>query len=385
MGWDRQAAPVMNAPAPIVLGRWVLAAVIALLVSVLLFLLHAAERVPPLQALNIWVLAGAPLLVWLLTFSARAYGYGSALDHHQFLEDEAQYAQGAWQEWAQRYLAVHASCVLLPEQVSTSALMQGAANLPLRTGQARRIVALPSGKDRAAAGLRLLVTALATTLQALPVKQELRVTLLSDAMPAEYDALRDTLKQIWASENCPQLTAVTLSHELSFQWVDEVLKAGSAAFEVLLVLQVNAKASYSDGLAALLLCPDNVSSTCGLPVLGALLRPMPLDITDLHNELPQFFQTQTNARLASGLLADSDDWQPVIGEIFANGNAQDSSLKVDQQWVQEALCGVAGPLNHWLTMALGTEMVRHRHQPLLLLTKEKSQHWISTMTKREML
>lgn len=385
MGWDRQAALVMPAPATMVLGRWILAAVVALLAGVLLFLLHAAERVPPLQALNIWVLAASPLFIWLLLFSARAYVYGSALGHHQFLEDEAQHAQQSWQEWAQRHLAVHASCVLLPDQMSAGALTQGAAHLPLRTGQARRISALPSGDDRASTGLQWLIKALAKDLQALPAEQELRVTLLSDVEPKRYNALRDAWQQIWTSEtHRPPSTTVTLTDELSFQLIDELLQTGSVTVELILVLQVNGEAKYSDGLAALMLCPDKLASARNLAVQGELMRPMPLDITTLHSELPLFWQTQASARMASGLLADNDDWRPVIGELFANSRAQGASLKVEQQWVQERLCGIAGPLNHWLSAALGVEMARHRDQPLLLLLNEKSRHWIGTISKREL-
>jgi hypothetical protein len=375
---------MMEAPAPIVLGRWILAAGVALLAGVLLFLLHAAERVPQLQALNIWALTGSPLLIWILMFSARAHAYGSALSHQQFLEEEAKNAQESWQEWAQRSLAVYASCVLLPDQVSASVLTQGTPNVPPRTGQARRISGLPLGVDRAQAGLQLLAPALATALQALPAGQELRVTLLSDVESGQYDVLRDAWQQIWASETRqPQQASVTLTDELSWQRIDEALKTGSAAFELILVVQVNGEAAYSDGLAALLLCPDKLACAWELPVLGDVLRPMPLNITTHQSELSLYFQTQGRARQASGLLADGADWQPVIDEVFALGAAHGASLKVEQQRVLERLCGLVGPFSHWLTAALGVEMVRHQHQPLLLLAKENSRHWISTVTKRE--
>ncbi|WP_077046325.1 hypothetical protein [Pseudomonas sp. KK4] len=383
MGWVRQTPEAVKAPAPIALSRWVLAAGVALLVGVLLFLMHAAERLPPLQALNIWVLAGLPLLIWLLMFSGRAYVYGSALSHHQFLEEEALNAQHSWQDWAQRSLAVHGNCVLLPDQVSAPVLFQSSADVPPRTGQARRISALPADGDRAQAGLRLLVPPLSTALQALPSKQELRVTLLSDIEPGQYDALRNAWQQIWASEtNMPQPTAVTLIDELSFQWIEELLKSGSAAVELILVLQVNGQGAYSDGLAALLLCPDKLACAWDLPVMARLLRPMPLDVATLQSEFALFLQTQTTARDASGVLADGADWQPAINQILAIG-AHSVSLKVEQQWVQEHLCGIAGPFSHWLVAALGVEMARLERRPLVLLAKEKSQRWISTVSKRE--
>lgn len=385
MGWDRQPPDVVEAPAPLVLGRWVLAAAGAVLACVLLFLLYASERVPHLQALNVWALSGSPLLIWVLAFAARAYVYGGALSHHQFLEEEAQGAQQSWQDWAQRYLAVHASCVLLPDQVSASVLNQGRPNLPPRTGLARRIAALPAqAAERAQAGLQLLFPALESALQALPAEQELRVTLLSDVEPGQYEALRNAWLQNWATATRrSQPSTVTLAAELSYQWIDEKLKTASAAFELILVLQVHGEAAYSDGLAALLLCPDSLALALELPVEGGLLRPMPLDINQLKSELALFLQTQTSARQATGLLADSADWQPLTGKLIAAGGTHGASLKVEQQWVQELLCGLPGPFSSWLVAALGVEMARHQRRPLVVLTQEDSRHWISTVTMGE--
>jgi hypothetical protein len=368
-------------------GRWVLAAGTAVLACVLLFLLYASERVPHLQALNVWALSGSPLLIWVLAFGARAYAYGGALSHHQFLEEEAQAAQQAWQDWAQRYLAVHASCVLLPDQVSASVLTQDSPNLPPRTGLARRIAALPvQQEERALAGLQLLFPALGPALQALPAGQDLRVTLLSDVEPSQYEALRDAWQQNWASATCrPQSATVTLAAELSYQWIDEKLKTASQTFELIVVLQVHGEAAYSDGLAAMLLCPDSLALAWELPVTGGLLRPMPLDINQLKSELPLFLQTQTRACQATGLLADGADWQPLTGKLIAAGGTHGASLKVEQQWVQELLCGLPGPFSSWLVAALGVEMARHQRRPLVVLTQEESRHWISTVTMGELL
>ncbi|EIK93127.1 hypothetical protein PMM47T1_28513 [Pseudomonas sp. M47T1] len=367
------------------LGRWVSAAVVAVLACVLLFLLHASERIPLLHTFNIWAFSGSPLLVWILAFGARAHAYGGALSRYQFLEEEAQGAQQSWQGWAQRYLAVSASCVLLPDQVSASVLTQGPSGLPPRTGQVRRIADLPVQVERAQTGLQLLVQALAPALQALPTAQELRITLLSDVDPGQYEALRDALQQTWSTTMSQPLPAtVTVADELSYRWIDETLKTASAAIELILVLQVHGEEAYSDGLAALLLCPDSLAFALKLPVTAGLLRPMPLDNDALDSEFPLFLQTQTSACQATGLLADDADWLSLTGKMFAVAGAHGASLKVESQWTQESLCGLSGPLGHWLVTALGVEMVRHQRKPLLVLAQEESQHWISTVTTGEL-
>ncbi|WP_223456706.1 hypothetical protein [Pseudomonas sp. GL-RE-19] len=381
MGWDRKAPSVVQAPTPPMLGRWVLAAVVAVVVGVLLFLLHASIQLAQLQAINVWLLSGSPLLVWVLLFGSRAYFYGGALSQHQFLEEEAVNAQLAWQYWAQRYLAVHTSCVLLPDQVSASGL-QVRRDLPLRTGQARRIAALPEQGDRAQAGLQMLLPVLGPALQALPAEQALRVTLLSDVEPDHYAALRDVWQQ-WKTAHLKQPATVTLTNKLSCQWIDDTLKSATAALDLILVMQVNGGEAYSDGLAALLLCPDQLAVAWDLPVQGGLLRPMPLDVATLNSELELFQQTQTMALQATGVLADSADWRPLTGNVFATIGGQAASLSAQQLWVQEHLCGLPGPFGHWLATAFGLEMVRHQRQAVLLLAKEESRYWISTVSAGE--
>jgi len=385
MGWNRQSPQVMKAPSPLPLGRWALAAVMAVFVGVLLFMLHASEQVPLLQAFNLWALAASPSLICVLAFGARACFYGRALSHQQFLEDEAQAAQQAWARWAQRYMAVHASCVLLPDKVCASALVQGTVSLPPRAGQARRIAELPEIKqDRAHAALQLLLPALGPALEALPQELELRVTLLSDVDPNQYDALRDGLRRRWASASrCPFPVMVSLAAELSHQWIEDKLKSASPAMELILVLQVQGEGAYSDGLAAMLLSCDHLAQVVDGPVQAGLSRPMPLEIDKLEAELPLFLQTQTNARQATGLLADTADWQASIAKVSAASFVEGGSLDAQQQWIQESFCGLPGPLNSWLTTALAVDVVRSQLQPLLLLVRDQSQRWISTVTKGE--
>lgn len=385
MGWDRQSSEVMQVPVRPVITRWALSAVVAGLFAVLLFLLYVSERAPALHGLNVWVFSVSPLLVWGLAFATCAYRYGNALARFEFLEEEAVVAQQSWQDWAHRSLAVHASCVLLPDQVCAGALVQDAGQLPARTGQARRIAALPApAEQRARAGLQLLFSALAPVLQALPQAQELRVTLLTDARPEQFAQLRDAWVQQWADVTSrPPPATINVTGECAFSWVEQTLKAARSAFELIVVLQVHGQAVYSDGIAMLVLCPDNLASAWKLPVKGTLLRPMPLQIDQLQRELPLFLQTQVSARHATGLLVNSVGLKTSMGEILGVANAQKTSLDARCQWVQESLSGVPGPFGHWLVVAFGAEVSQVRQQPLLLVVKDGSQHWISTVIPGE--
>ena len=67
MAWDRRLHEKAVAPAPIAPGRWLAAAGVAVRVGVLVFLLLASGRVPPMQGLNIWAISAVPLLTFFLS------------------------------------------------------------------------------------------------------------------------------------------------------------------------------------------------------------------------------------------------------------------------------------------------------------------------------
>lgn len=381
MGWDRQLPEVMPAPTPPALGRWLLAAVLAGVVGVLLFLLYASQRVPLMQTLNVWALSAAPLLVVVLAFGVRAYGYGGLLSRHRFLDDEAQVAQQSWEDWAQRSMAVLGSCVLLPDQVSATVLMKTRGSLPPRPGVARRMTTLPQqAGERARGGLQLLLPALAPTLQVLPESLTLRVTLLSDTSPDQYEALHAAWQQCWANTTrLPIPETVTLVAELPYSKLDDQLRSGSTAVDLIIVLQVQGEAAYSDGLAALLLCPDGMAGMASMPVTASLLRPMPWVADEHKTELPLFLHTQTRACQATALLADHADLKNLTGDVLAASAVQSAALTAQQIWIMEQFCGVPGPFSSWLLAALAVEVARHQQQPLLMLSKEQSRRWVSTV------
>ncbi|OBY90671.1 hypothetical protein A6723_020420 [Pseudomonas sp. AU11447] len=367
--------------------RWLGAALLAVIIGIGLFVLVVSGRLPELSTFNPWMLAASPLLVWLLAFAIRSYTFGGALGHFQFLEEQADDAKAAWNQWAQRSFGVQASCVVLPEQVSAAVIAQGAPGEPRRPGEVCRIAELPAeGNERVQVALQQLFAGVGPALNALPVDRDLRVTVLSDLEAEGLEAFRTVWGKAWLKAMPGRLhVAPNFVSELSLQWLEDNLKAPGAAIELILVLQVNGASAYSDGLAALLLCPDALAQEWELPVQGRLLRPMPLNVDQLDTELPLFLETQLAARSATSILADSVQWQPSLGAILAMGVARQAKFQVGQQWIQESLCGVPGPFSVWLLAALGLEISRHFQQPLVLLSQEPLQHWISTVAAGDLV
>ncbi len=386
MGWNRQPAMRVEPPAPLVLGRWFVAALIAAGLGVGLFFLRAADGMPALHALNVWALALCPLFVWLLAFAARAYFYGSALGRHAFLEAEAQVAARAWEGWASRSFSVFANCVVLPDQVSAAALSRGAHGLPPRTKQARRIQGLPAGElARAQEALALLIGAIAASLEALPASVELRLRLVTDIAPERFDDLNGLWRRQWRSvTQRPLPTIVALESGLSYQHLEDGLEQAADGLELILVLQMEGEGEYSDGLAALLIGTDDSTRRLPMRVTGRLLRPMPLEMTRLESDLGLFLDTQVDARQAGGLLADSAAWQPLLGRIVPTAQAHGIAYPAERSQVIESLVGVPGPCSAWLMAALAVEMAQQHQAPWLVLVQDGERHWISSVQPREL-
>jgi hypothetical protein len=356
----------------------------AVLIGVLLFLLYAA--VPALAAMNVWLLVAAPPLAILLAFAARAYRYGGALGEFEYQQAMAQDARHAWQAWGERRVAVLANCVMLPDQVSASALMQAGQALVSRSGQARRLVDLPAGhEERLQAAVEQVLAGLPFSLRALSAEHSMSVTLLTDVAPEHYPRLNDVWLRTWAElKTGREPVSVTLTDELPLQWIEDRLKNVSTTIELVVVLQVCGKSSYSDGLAGVLLCSDVLAAKHQLSFAASWLRPMPLEVKRVEEEFALFLRTQRHACQATALLADKAEWKPLVGRLLAGGK-DDITVGATEQWVTEIASGIPGPFSHWLAAALGVEMAHHRQQPLLLLTQERAQHWISTITTRELV
>lgn len=385
MGWDRQPSETIVAPSALSPARWLAALAITGLAGVSLFLLHASQRIAALQGLNIWLFSFFPLLVVVMAFAFRAFRYGGMLRHHSFLESEAQAAQRSWEQWTGRYLAVHDCCVLLPEQVSAAVLAKGGKDLPLLTGLARRLAILPNDPfERIQVSLVRVLDAMQPSIQNLAAGSRLRITLLSDTQASRHGEIADTFRRVWFSVMDGDLKVPLVQVQaLSLAWIEEKIRKRDTSLELILILQTEGEEDYSDALAALLVGLDVFSGPDDLPVKARLLRPMPLDITDLVAETTGLMQSQVAARSATGLLADVAQWQDASATMLGTSQTLGTSLQVEQQWIQEHFTGMPGPFGCWLVLALGVELVQHRREALLVLGKDERRQWVSTINLHE--
>ncbi|CNK55191.1 type VI secretion protein [Yersinia alsatica] len=382
MGWERQKPFTAEQPTPPSSASWLLGAVLAVIAGVLLFILHASGSLSMLNSINIWLLALAPLVFWILVFSLRGYLYGRELEHFQFLQHEARHAQQQWTDWAERYLAVSASCLLLPDHISAALLQQNAQGLTQQQGLVRRIDYLAEDTQLSLTAINGLLNGIENALLALPQELLLQVTLLTD----EPEAIRQDLYALFAGcwqERFPELSApssLNITDHLSFHTLDERLKQPESTLQLVLVIQLQGGDRYSDGLTALLFTSDDVAQKYSLPHSVRLLRPMALDVSNLADELTLFLTTQTQARQTVSILGDHQKWMASSATLIQIGNALGTVWQAEDIQTIETYCGIQGPFSPWFTLALGADLVGIGKQSWLGLSTTGAENFVYTIT-----
>jgi hypothetical protein len=381
MGWDRQKPLTTAPPAPFSTGRWLLSGGLAVLSGGVLFVLHASGSLNLPGTVNIWLFSLCPVLLWLLTFSLRGYFYGRGLAHVQFLQQEADYAQQQWMAWAERYLAVLASCVMLPAPASVGLLQHDVRGVAQRQGQVCRIDYLAEGDAPFIAALDGLLAGIQDALSALPRTLPLQVTLITDE-PEIPQALRALFDEGWQQRypGCPAPSSLNITDRLSFLVIDERLKQPDATVQLVLVVQLQGAEAYSDGLAALLFTSDDVAHKYALPHPARLLRPMPLKVDNLADELALFLTTQAQAQRTVAVVGDHEAWAAASAGLMTSGNALGTAWRAEDIQIIERYCGLQGPLSPWLTAALGADIVGLGQQPWLALSAAGAERVVYTIT-----
>lgn len=377
MGWERQKPVIAEQPQPPSVARWVLSGVLVVIVGILLFILHASGLLGSLNSINIWLCSLIPAVLWILIFCIRGYLYGRELEHFQFLQHEAEYAQQQWSSWAARYLAMLANCVFLPDHISAALLQQNARGLQQQQGLVRRIDYLPEDK----ALLTVLLDTVKEPLSSLPADLPLLVTLLTDEPESTRQKWYALLTDVWQESlpGQPAPSALTVTDQLSFHSLDERLKQPDATAQLLLVMQMHGEERYSDALATLLFTSDDVAQKYLLPHNVRILRPMQLDMNNFAGDMSLFLTTQTQATKTIAILADKQKWTASSAVLIGSGDPHGASWLAENIQTIETYCGIPGPFSPWFTAALGTDFVRIGQQSWLGLSTTGAENFVYTI------
>lgn len=376
MGWVRKKSTVMDLPEEPSLILWLIAGVTALVSGVVLFVLHANNLLGILQEYNLWLISTGPLFGWFLLTCLRGWRYNSAIEEYKFKNSEADYAQQQWAEWAERYMAVFYNSVILPGYLTPAAFLQASAELEQHINQTMRIN-FKQGQD----GFSLLLKGVRQKVNQLPPELQLDVILLTDAADEEL-SLQKVFAEAWRQNISSRrpVPVVKILKSKSFFYMDERLKSPELTAELILVQQTQGEDKYSDAFAALLLVSDDLAAKYKFLHEARILRPMPLDMADLHNELDVFFSTQKPASFTHCIIGDRVRWGAAFPALLKASEKYGGRWNAGQLHWLETYAGISGPFSPWIMAAVISDIVRIKSAACLMLSTEKEQSFITTVT-----
>lgn len=380
MGWERHRIITPVAPEPLSLWRWALAGILSVIISVLLFVLHATEHLFFINDVNIWLVSLFPTFLWLIIASIRAYLYGRALEYYEFLQKEILISQREWQSWGQRSLVVMNSCVVLPEKITVSFIAGNPTNIENKCGLAHRIDYLPNVKNQDNA-VTVLLNSIAESLSILPIAIPLHVTLITDGSTEERHLLQNNFHSIWQTSfpGRPQPSSVRVEMEFPFYRLEANLKNAEVRSDLVLVLQFNGYQNYSDGMAVFLLTSDDVARIYGLNGKCHFLRPMPLDKACLPQDLTTFFTTQVSAINTKNIVSDGQLIDLLSAQLYPIGHNHGAHWQVENKIILERFMGIPGPFSGWLCVGVAADMSKHNLESYLVVSVQEEQPYICTV------
>ncbi|MCT4715558.1 hypothetical protein MUA01_11330 [Enterobacteriaceae bacterium H18W14] len=377
MGWERTKATTMELPPEPSFTGWLLAGGVAAVVGILLFILHASGMVKALAVFNIWWLASSPVFGWFFLFCLRGWLWGRTVNEHQFLQKEAEYGQRQWEVWAERYLAVLGSSILLPSGVTSGAIVKSDA------ADAPQFLSLTSHFEaQSAASTSLLELGLAGVQNAiaiLPATVPFNVTIVSDMISSDFEIeFRESWGRIYPGR---ALTgSVSCCETLSFAWIEKRLKNPVFDIDLILILQNQGAEHYSDALASMILTSDDVAEKYQLPHSARILRPMPLDMSNFKADMGLFLETQTIACQTSKVFCDNAAWSERFADVMTAAQMHQTPWMPEEIDVLEKYNGIPGPGSAWLLATLVSDIVTISKVPVLGLFTSGTDHLVSTVT-----
>lgn len=374
MSWERQKSTVSKKPEEPSFVLWLMLGVVAIVGSVMLFVLHANKLSGPLQAFNIWGVTASPIVIWFFFLCLRGWIFNSAFDKYEFEANEADYAQQQWTEWAGRNIAVLHSSVIFPEALTPSRFLQASAEQMQHTTLTRHFHHPTPDK-----WFSQLLECASDALARVPSDLPLSASLLTDSQEDPLK-LQDEFAKAWQDtvllHSVPVLNIQTAK---TFIWLEERIKSPTLDVDLILVHQTQGKGSYSDILASLLLTSDDVATKYQLTHDACLLRPMSLDMGDINQSLATFFSMQTQASATENIIGDQVSWGYLFPDLLEVAAIYTGHWKPEQLHWLEKYAGLSGPFSPWIMAAVASDIVNIQKADCLMLSKDGEQKFINTV------
>ena len=332
-----------------------------------------------LQSWNIWFISLLPIFSYVFAFIFRCYYFWWVTGYWETVKQNALQLQRFDNLWAERYMAVIGSCVLFPDKITAPFLINHSKNLEAQWGLIRRINYLPEKPNLVDLAILTLLDSIEQTIIDLPSEDEIHITLVIDVPSEQRDEVCSSLIDGWSSTfpDKPVPKSIDITDRLSSDWIETQLSQGSIAYELLLVVQLQGKNDYSDGLAVFLLATDDTDEKYPLNSIARVLRPRPLDTAELASDLASFLRIQTLSHQTKNIIADSQKAIAMLPDIFLSGQKYGIAWRANDVLLLEMFMGTTGPFSEWLLMAFAIDVASLHSTPSLALSITGK--WVTTV------
>ncbi|EYU13222.1 hypothetical protein [Photorhabdus aegyptia] len=135
MGWNKPVIAIQQEPVSPVLWHWLVSGMLIICIGMTCYVLWSGQ----IRSQQWWIIFGAVGLIWLAAFGLRLYLFGHRLGIYHFWNQERQYIDREWQNWANRHMSVLHNGVFLPDKITAGTIVQEEPKIAVQYGEKKVI------------------------------------------------------------------------------------------------------------------------------------------------------------------------------------------------------------------------------------------------------
>ncbi|WP_213992522.1 hypothetical protein [Sodalis sp. dw_96] len=323
-----------------------------------------------------WLYAfGLLVLIWAGAFGLKLLLYDKQIGQYNLTKVINNHALASRQSWANRYLMVIDSTVYLPEELTTSCIVNSENSLELRYGQVIKFTQFSDLTMRKI--ISLLFFSVSYALKNLPHSLNFNITVVSSEK--KYDAeLLDAIHSNWIDIRGDELDILSINifRTLSQTILNDWIKSTDEIVNILLVLQFPATKNYSELAAIFILVSDDWSDHHQLSGKARVYRTMDANSDDFPEKYAVMLALQTESRMANQTWLTGSKSNEVKISMLNEHKKYKADFMPEVIKDFERFVGKTGPLGGWIALGIAADIAYYRNENQIVVGRWEEQ-WVA--------
>ncbi|MBS9439905.1 hypothetical protein EAE91_22980 [Photorhabdus noenieputensis] len=377
MGWNKPVIAIQQEPVSPVLWHWLVSGMLIIYIGMTCYVLWSGQ----IRSQQWWIIFGAVGLIWLAAFGLRLYLFGHRLGIYHFWNQERQYIDREWQNWANRHMSVLHNGVFLPDKITAGTIVQEEPKIAVQYGEKKVIDYFSWSENKWRDSVQILLHSAERAISDIPPDRQICATVITHGSVQEYEKLKMILQEKWQSifPARKPLSQLNLVPYLSAMQIEHWLKDPASEVQLLILLQIENTGQFSEGLGVLLMATDDLTQKFALTEKARIYRPMEIDAENFEQQFKTFINTQSFAKEAIGMLGGDNDMYSYTSQIMPVIQEQNAALKLERIKNIEKFIGVFGPNAYWLATGLAIDLSQYHSGNYLVLAKNDRNWTVNTV------